>query len=296
MRYKNIFWGVLFLAFGILWLLKSVSVITFSWIDMIELWPLIFIWIGIGLLPIKEWIKISLDIIILAIGVVFLLSPTNFNRFTGCDETTKVDLSVTDIFVIPMDTNRIMTASLEADMGAGEFSIVPDSNLITINGISAKYIKNKQFISGSDAEIELDIIPPFAETNRVLTYEIGLHPAPVWDLSFDMGAVSTTFDLTPFKVKEVSIDAGASDISLTIGNLYPDVHVDLSTGAANITIRIPKEMTCYVTTESALTNHSLTGFTKTNKGNYVYTPDSTSIGTIDIDLNSGVSNIDIERY
>jgi hypothetical protein len=70
---------------------------------------------------------------------------------------------------------------LEADMGAGEFSIVPDSNLITINGISAKYIKNKQFISGSDAEIEL-ISFLRCRNKSVLTYEIGLHPAPVWDL------------------------------------------------------------------------------------------------------------------
>ncbi len=92
---------------------------------MIELWPLIFIWIGIGLLPIKEWIKISLDIIILAIGVVFLLSPTNFNRFTGCDETTKVDLSVTDIFVIPMDTNRIMTACWKQIWGRASFRLFP---------------------------------------------------------------------------------------------------------------------------------------------------------------------------
>ncbi len=296
MRYKNIFWGILFLAFGILWLLKTVSLITFSWINMIELWPLIFIWIGIGLLPIKEWIKISLDMIILGIGVFLLLSPTNLNRFTGCDSKTEVNLSVTDVFFIQMDTNTIMTASLEADMGAGEFSIVPDSNLVTVNGISGKYIKSKKFFSASDAEIELDIIPPFAETNRVLSYEIGLHPSPVWELSFDMGAASSTFDLTPFKVKEVNIDAGASDISLTIGNLYPNVLVDLSTGAANISIRIPKEMTCYVTTESALTNHSLTGFTKTSKGNYVYTPDSTSMGKINIELNSGVSNIDIQRY
>ena len=74
MNLKNLFWGLLFVCVGVLWLLHYYAIINISCSDLIALWPLILIWIGIAILPIKEWVKFILKILALSLGIVLLLS------------------------------------------------------------------------------------------------------------------------------------------------------------------------------------------------------------------------------
>ena len=69
---KGIFWGLLLVIIGILWLGWLFGLFNFYWLNMFKLWPLIIIWIGIKLLPIDQvWKNVS-SIILLAAAVVLL--------------------------------------------------------------------------------------------------------------------------------------------------------------------------------------------------------------------------------
>ena len=52
MRYKSVFWGILFIIAGILWLLQSLQIVDFGWHDVLALWPFILIWTGISVIPV----------------------------------------------------------------------------------------------------------------------------------------------------------------------------------------------------------------------------------------------------
>lgn len=79
---RYIFWGMFFIIFGILWLLKNAAILVFSWYDLFSLWPLIIVWIGIGLLPIPKVIKGILDVLALMVGLYLVLStPTIWGGF-----------------------------------------------------------------------------------------------------------------------------------------------------------------------------------------------------------------------
>jgi len=77
MKSKNIFWGILLIAIGILWILKSLEVVTFNWWVFLKLWPLILIWMGIKVIPMKEIWKLTLNILVLFIGITLLLIMSN---------------------------------------------------------------------------------------------------------------------------------------------------------------------------------------------------------------------------
>jgi phage shock protein PspC (stress-responsive transcriptional regulator) len=69
---SGIFWGVLLVALGLLWLGKSFGLFHFHWYNALKLWPLLIIWLGITLLPIERIWKNICSFVIIAIAIVLL--------------------------------------------------------------------------------------------------------------------------------------------------------------------------------------------------------------------------------
>ena len=70
MKSRNLFFGIIILFIGVVSLLVSLDVIDFSWRIAWKLWPMLFIFAGILILPIKEWLKAVLLLVTLAAGVL----------------------------------------------------------------------------------------------------------------------------------------------------------------------------------------------------------------------------------
>jgi len=80
---NGIFWGLLFVAIGLLWLGRSLGFFHFSWFNALRMWPLLIIWIGVTLLPIEQLWKNVCSFILLAIAIALLfLLPA---RSSCCD-------------------------------------------------------------------------------------------------------------------------------------------------------------------------------------------------------------------
>ena len=69
MKSRNLFLGITILFVGVVTLLASVDVIDFSWRVAWKLWPMLLIFAGIAILPIKDWMKAALLVVALAISV-----------------------------------------------------------------------------------------------------------------------------------------------------------------------------------------------------------------------------------
>ena len=70
MKSRNLFMGIIFLFVGVVTLLATLEVIYFSWRVAWRLWPMLFIFIGIAILPIKDWLKALLLLVTLAASVL----------------------------------------------------------------------------------------------------------------------------------------------------------------------------------------------------------------------------------
>lgn len=70
MKSRNLFFGIILIFIGVVALLTSLEVIDFSWRVAWHLWPMLLVFIGIAVLPIKDWLKAVLLIVALAVSVV----------------------------------------------------------------------------------------------------------------------------------------------------------------------------------------------------------------------------------
>ena len=77
MKSRNLFWGLLFVAIGVVALLASLDVIEFSWRIAWRLWPMLLIFVGIAVLPFKDWLKALLMLAALAVGVLLYQNEAN---------------------------------------------------------------------------------------------------------------------------------------------------------------------------------------------------------------------------
>ncbi|MBO7616551.1 MAG: hypothetical protein J6T22_05035 [Bacteroidales bacterium] len=70
MKSRNLFLGIIILFVGVVALLSALNVIDFRWIVAWRLWPMLFIFAGIAILPIKEGWRAVLLLATLAVGVL----------------------------------------------------------------------------------------------------------------------------------------------------------------------------------------------------------------------------------
>ena len=70
MKSRNLFLGIIILFAGVIALLAALDVIDFSWIVAWKLWPMLFIIMGIAILPVKEWLRAVLLLAALALCVL----------------------------------------------------------------------------------------------------------------------------------------------------------------------------------------------------------------------------------
>ena len=69
MKRNNLFLGIVFLVVGVLALLSTLNILVLDWNIILHLWPLLFVFLGIRLLPLKDWLKTVLMLLAIAAGV-----------------------------------------------------------------------------------------------------------------------------------------------------------------------------------------------------------------------------------
>ena len=73
MKFSNIFWGVILIFAGVLFILQNLGVINFEWTYLWRLWPVILILWGVSVLPAHSLIKLGLVLLVLGVLGVALI-------------------------------------------------------------------------------------------------------------------------------------------------------------------------------------------------------------------------------
>jgi hypothetical protein len=303
---KYIFWGILLIVFGIFWLFKTLNIIDFCWKDVWSLWPLILIWIGIGLLPIKEGYKITLDLLIMAVGFFILLKPDCCEWKTPKKKFVEERFQTASATFVFDDEIKEANLHIQAAVSEIDFESRKLPSLIYVKGTNPEWIDIQSNSSENKANINLNIGKnghnvKLKDSKLNEKYTVVLDPDMLWNMNVNIGAADIDIDLSDFKVKNFSLDAGAADIDLKFGSLYPEVHAEINIGVSDLNLKLPENMNCRIEKDGGLNDWDINGFTIEKKGVYfapaiLHAGDSTISGNIYIKISSGVSSISIERY
>ncbi|MBE0663029.1 MAG: hypothetical protein IH597_11245 [Bacteroidales bacterium] len=327
MDYKKVFWGILFIMIGLLFVLKNLNILEFSWFQFLNLWPLLLILWGIAMLPIKGAVKLILSLLIVVLGVYlvnkydsgywFDFNKPGTGKYRHYD---KWDKSRGDKWDDSQDDNTdkdrdgddwesqylffpysadIEKATLRLDAAAGSFYLQDTSQqLIEVrkDGNIGSYSLTSQEARDSYV-VNLSMEETTIRGNRLRhQVDIKLHEEPVWDLDLDIGAARIEMDLSSFKVNDINIDGGASSIRMKLGNLMPMINVEVDAGASSIVIEVPESSGCQVKTSSVLSGKNLKDFNKTDDDKYTTENFSDSENKIFINIDVAVSSIEVKRY
>jgi hypothetical protein len=305
MSYRKIFWGLLLVIIGVLFILKNTGVLFFSWHTMWHLWPVILILWGISLIPVKDWIKLVLSVatVIITFIAVQTYGPKDNHdwNFEWKDDRDSNNDEVTTYNNVMSENYDSLTkyAELKLNIGVGNFQIKDSTGkLIEVkhDNDNANYSMTAK-AEDSLTRIELSLEKgEFDKGNVRNNVVMKLNTSPTWDLDLNVGAAEVDFDLSGFKTRNVKIQGGASDIVLKLGANLPLTDVKLEAGAASITVKVPEGAGCEIVSNTFMSSKNFKGFTKVGKQLYQTPNFAASKNKIKIDLQAGVASVDVERY
>lgn len=311
MKYRHVFWAIILIAIGILFMLNNFGILEFGFRALWSLWPLILILWGISILPIKDGIKIVALVSVLALTVIFFNRISeqsswfrfhNFHGFSDRDwedeeDTTTYNYQPQNLSV-PFDS-LTGKGNLKLEAAAGNFSLEGlTTDFLSFNktGDIGNYSITTTDENGRkmiNLSLEKSGVRHNINENKV---EIKLNEKPSWNLDFDIGAAEILMDLRDYKIDTTNINAGASSIEIKIGSKNPLTVMTFNAGASSITVDIPKESGCQIKSESFMISKEFEGFTK--KGDGIYQTENFAKGKnkIYLTVKTAISKIEINRY
>lgn len=315
--------GVIMILIGIFALCVTFFDIHIVWSQLIRLWPLLLIIIGVSMIPIDRWIRTGIIVLILICGAIGYHGLVK-NHFGGRNINVEIfeddDWDFFDESVEKQEDaienenssdenlqefsepyrNGVKYAKVEANYGAGELKIgSPTSNLIYASN-SSMFIRqgfNVRYDGSNEAEIKFTSEGKTKDLKKQDSrFVMSLNTNPVWSFDFELGVCDVDFDFSNYKVSEINMECGVCNVDMKLGSLHDNTKINVETGVSKITVRVPESAGCRIECESALSSKSFEGFTKVDRGVYEAGNYGAASQNIVVELSGAVSDIDILRY
>jgi len=311
MKFRHVFWPVILIALGLLILLSNLGFVVSGWRILWNLWPLILVFWGIAVLPIKDLYKIIAVIVVLAFTVTF------FNRLTEHTPWWNFHNNWRSHYDWSDDDNDNNTGNYsEQDLSVARDTITKRGVLdldaaagsFTIEGVTSDFMSFKKTgdignysltskdtlgVKTINLSLEKEHVRNSVHSNKV---DIKLNDRPAWNMKFDIGAADMKLDLTNYMIDTISVDAGASSIKMKLGDKSQSTHVALNAGASSIKVEVPEGVGCQINSESFLISRNFKGFDKKADRMYQTSNFSSSKKKIYITIETAVSSIEVNRY
>ncbi|MCB2219705.1 MAG: hypothetical protein KQI35_04855 [Bacteroidetes bacterium] len=309
MKSGNIFWGLLLIVLGALIFMRNFDIFFFSWGSILRLWPLLFVFWGISVLPVKSGVKILLSVATIALGLILLATNphggffwnNNWNRHIRIDRDDDRDKDYEwdeqqfkEAF---NESTEMATLNLTAAAGSYSFNGTTDELFeFRTEGNVGPYTATVDDVGENEVVIHFSRKHIRGRDNLRNSVWMYLNETPLWTMNIDVGAAELEMDLTPFRIERIDMDGGASDIVMKIGDRHDLIQINIDAGAAGINIKVPEASACEVKTHTVLSGRNLEGFNKISNGIYQTPNFSDSANQVIIDIEAAVSGVTVERY
>ncbi|MHB1178833.1 MAG: LiaF transmembrane domain-containing protein [Daejeonella sp.] len=313
MKTEKIIWGLIFIFVGSVFMLDNFDVIDFYWGSVWRFWPIIFILIGANMLLSRLADKNTGAILAASVTVLVLV-------FIGYQGSTSHSGRGWMHFEFDKD-KRNKDADWKAVSSFSEPYTGAKAATLTIQGGATVY----KLTDTTTSLFQADVKEPYGgytlnkttlDSVEVLNFRkrnqrgdgfrmddmeanethMRLNAAPVWDITVEMGAGETNFDLQNFKIRNLRFEGGAASFQAKIGSKVPLTDVHVETGVASVEIEVPETSGCRILVDSGLSSKDFNGFVKQADGSYETSNFDTAVNKINISLKGGLSSFEVRKY
>jgi hypothetical protein len=267
MSRRNLFWGILVLIIGLIFL-----AISLGWLKGVNGWSLIW------------------PVALVFIGVWFLVSSL----------TRKPHPLESHNLVISRENDKEVAIKLE--YGAGKLELGPSENpAALVEGALLGEFAQVITRDGDKANIKLSAGPhmfmdwPNAMGGHGLEWKLNLNKELPMELSIESGASESIFNLTDLKVTNFKLGTGASSNKIYLPSNAGSTQVKVEAGAASIDIIIPQGVAARIKLDSAISGNKVDNTRFPWNGKVYESADfETAKNKAEIKVSSGVGSINIK--
>jgi hypothetical protein len=327
MRNDKLIPGTILVCIGAIFLLNNFGYIDFHWMNILHLWPVFLIMGGVNLIFAHNksgWATI-LKLAVVVGGFALLLFGNfgsrynfwpgkysySFNDDKDSDDDDS-DSSSTDKGVVKIEGSSVFNKDYTPDAKLARLNISGGGTTYTLNDTTSQLFKaeTKEFYgkyeftnSKEDSVYVLNLRMKNnkgwhfdSDDNKSNLANIKLNPNPVWDINVATGATKLDFDLSKFKIKNLTLKGGAASFGVKLGEPLATTNVDVATGVSEVNISIPKDAACSIRTNSGLSSNEFEGFNKKDNNLYETPGFDAAKNKIYIHMSGGVSDFKVKRY
>lgn len=290
--------GMVLIVLGALFLLNNLGFMDINFSNIMRLWPLILIMIGVSMLSIRGVVGRILGIVvvllllaILAMASVGFISPNQYSETSP--RTQEVEIS--------QESNGSNPAKVRIDAGIGKLEIDSaaidslvqahlESSFAQLNqsssvkdGVQEVILKSEGSMGWWSGKQKNDLFVTLSELNPI-------------KLEVKSGASDVAIDASKMRMESLKLDSGASKVDVRLGDKVEDVSLDLDMGMSSMTLKVPEESGVRIELESGLSNIEFDDLVEVEEGVYESKGFKDAANQITIVGDMGMSNFEIKRY
>ncbi len=305
MKVANFFWGVILILLGLLIFFSKLDIIEVNWAFILNLWPLLIIFLGVYFLPGKIR-TIGVLILTAVITVLFFYSILEFPKLSDFRQNPLSQKGQTDIKNETFDLGnmdamltfdydkKFKYGRLDFSTDRGRFKVdESDDNLFALQAEEKEwqaFKMNKQLKADTGiADLSLKGV----KGNNPVT--LALNEKPIWHLRLNFGKAKADLDFSPFKINRLQLKAKKAQIMMALERITKRALVSLNAEDSKVKIEIPENLGCKIVSKYPLGNADLEDFNAQNNRTYT-TPDYQGASKkLTVRLDEPLKNLTISR-
>lgn len=252
-RYRSLFWPILLVGIGIVWLLSNLGIIQHVNLgSILRLWPLLLVILGLDILFSRQYPWVGAVVSLLAVvGIVaFLIASPSLG--VGSGPTTK-----TETFTTPIgDANSVEydfdTASAPVFVSAldesGEELIVADITHRGTMRFDAAGTTSKTISLSESSDNNDWFYWDFSFDS--LKWDIALSPVVPTDLYLNGGSGSIEMDLSGLNLTSLRTDFGSGSSDVILPENTTPYQADIESGSGSVNIELPSDTSLILTLDA----------------------------------------------
>jgi len=286
-RTPSIAFPLVLIALGIVFLLANAGFLTgLSWRHVAQLWPVLFVLLGVDLLlrPRSMFAAVIAEVAIIGAALLYLAAAPTLPGATGTGAGT---------FTSQESVLRTGASSLSLTLGygAGDLTVrAGATDLLMPNLVLVKSTREdidlEWNVRGNGSAV-VDVTsrgPDFAVGAADRAWDVTLPSDMPVGMTLNLGAGDFDIDLSSVMLTRATINNGASSLQLALPKPSGNVPITVSTGASSVDLRIPAGVEYQVRVTGAL--NSISG--PQESSGY-----SSAADRLTITISSGASSITI---
>ena len=262
----RLIWGVLLVAAGALFLAVNAGWVDWGFvISLWQLWPLLLVAAGINLILGERNQTLATGLIVLVVlgGIAFAWVYWDQGagaRFgTGPLAAHQIDQPASAQVRsarVALDTGAAQV--LVHELGAGGGSRLVEGTYLTRGEPTiTQQIENGVYSLDISQRSRFGVWPWAGGSSGRERLDLGLAGDIPWTLDLNAGATRTEIDLSQVLLQELTIDAGASSITVVVGDVTPDGRIEIKGGAGSYRVTLPRDRRVQLELESSVSSRNL---------------------------------------